>query len=376
MSKNFIVAIANSTLNAAEGHSSNSADVNRLRPYVERALTLTGWDLDRIAPTRIGPGLPWNYERRARELLAQAQSVLDVGTGGGELFAELCAGYHGRAIASEPWAVNAPIAKRRLSRREVDVVRAHSLRLPFHSGAFDLVLDRHEELDPNEVHRVLRRGGSLLTQQIGENEWNDLRPFFPPDARLRPSARSVRLRLAAEGDDRPRREDARHSVGVPRTRRARVSALHLAMDNPRLRSVGEGPRGPSPCRGPARRPTGPHSHRKPFHHRCSQDDLAGSGASPPGRTFLIRAPAIALSPARALHEAEQGPGPPGVPLHVHGARHRELGRDPRRCPRQDEVERHPRASGPRSQETRWRRDDARAHAPTQPPAQHEGLDDT
>jgi len=179
MSKNFIVAIANSTLNAAEGHSSNSADVNRLRPYVERALTLTGWDLDRIAPTRIGPGLPWNYERRARELLAQAQSVLDLGTGGGELFAELCAGYHGRAIASEPWAVNAPLAKRRLSRLEVDVVRAHSLRLPFHSGAFDLVLDRHEELDPNEVHRVLRRGGSLLTQQIGENEWIELRPFFP-----------------------------------------------------------------------------------------------------------------------------------------------------------------------------------------------------
>src|SRR5881409_4498092 len=123
----------------------NSADVNRLRPYVERALTLTGWNLDRIAPTRIGPGLPWNYERRARELLAQARSVLDLGTGAGELFAELCAGYHGRAIASEPWAVNAPIAKRRLSRLEVEVVRAHSLRLPFQSGAFDLVLDRHEE---------------------------------------------------------------------------------------------------------------------------------------------------------------------------------------------------------------------------------------
>ena len=111
--------------------------------------------------------------------MAQARSVLDLGTGAGELFAELCAGYHGRAIASEPWAVNAPIAKRRLSRLEVEVVRAHSLRLPFQSGAFDLVLDRHEELDPDEVHRVLRRGGSLLTQQIGQNEWEELRPFFP-----------------------------------------------------------------------------------------------------------------------------------------------------------------------------------------------------
>src|SRR2546427_13245748 len=96
--------------------ASNSADVNRLRPYVERALTLTGWDLDRIAPKRIGPGPPWNYERRARELLAQAQSVLDLGTGGGELFAGLCAGYRGRAIAAEPWAVNAASAKGRVVR--------------------------------------------------------------------------------------------------------------------------------------------------------------------------------------------------------------------------------------------------------------------
>src|SRR5256712_6661421 len=110
----------------------NSADVNRLRPYVERALTLTGWNLDRIAPTRIGPGLPWNYERRARELLAKAQSVLDLVTGGGELFAEFCAGYHGRAIASEPWAVNAPLTKRRLSRLEGDMACVHSLRLSFH----------------------------------------------------------------------------------------------------------------------------------------------------------------------------------------------------------------------------------------------------
>src|SRR2546426_11278897 len=108
----------------------DTADVNRLRPYVERALTFTGWNLDRIAPKRIGPGLPWNYERRARELLAQAQSVLDLGTGGGELFAELCAGYHGRAIASEPWAVNAPLAKRRLARLGVEVVRGQSLRRP------------------------------------------------------------------------------------------------------------------------------------------------------------------------------------------------------------------------------------------------------
>ncbi len=34
-------------------------------------------------------------------------------------------------------------------------------------------------MDPNEVQRVLTPGGTVFTQQIGRNEWNELRPFFP-----------------------------------------------------------------------------------------------------------------------------------------------------------------------------------------------------
>src|SRR2546427_4964164 len=75
------------------------------------------------------------------------------------------------------------------------------------------------------------------------------------------------------------------------------------MDDPRLRSLGERPRRPPPHGGPARRPRGPNSHRKPFHHRGWQDDVADGvhtdGAvlflyacllslSPPGRFFMMR----------------------------------------------------------------------------------------
>lgn len=157
----------------------DSAEVHRLRPYVERARAFAGWDLDGLAPRLVGPALPWDYKRRAQNLSTWASSTLDLGTGGGELLAEVFEGYQGRATASEPWAVNAPIAKRRLSPLGVEVVRAQSLRLPFRDGAFDLVLDRHEELEPREVQRILRPGGVVLTQQIGRNEWHELRPFFP-----------------------------------------------------------------------------------------------------------------------------------------------------------------------------------------------------
>jgi len=42
-----------------------------------------------------------------------------------------------------------------------------------------LVINRHEELDPSEVARVIRRGGRIITQQVGRDDWKELRTYFP-----------------------------------------------------------------------------------------------------------------------------------------------------------------------------------------------------
>jgi hypothetical protein len=39
-------------------------------------------------------------------------------------------------------------------------------------------LNRHEELSPQEIVRVLRKGGSFLTEQWGAS-WGEIRRFFP-----------------------------------------------------------------------------------------------------------------------------------------------------------------------------------------------------
>jgi len=153
--------------------------VERLRPYVERAARFSGWAFRGVAVTPFGAGPPWDYERRATHLLRTARTVLDLGTGGGEAFGDLCRGFGGRAVASEEWEVNAPVAARRLGALGVDVVRCRSLRLPFRDASFELVLDRHEDLDPSEVARVLAPGGRVLTQQVGRSDWTELRRFFP-----------------------------------------------------------------------------------------------------------------------------------------------------------------------------------------------------
>jgi len=157
---------------------SREAALGRLRPWVERAEGFSGWSFD-LGERHLGPPLPWSYADEVRQLARGATSVLDLGTGGGERLASLRDGLPSRVVATEEWHVNAPVARRRLAPVGVEVVRARSLDLPFAEGAFDLLIDRHEELEPSEVDRVLRSGGAFVTQQVGRRDWQELRPHFP-----------------------------------------------------------------------------------------------------------------------------------------------------------------------------------------------------
>src|SRR5262245_28496317 len=107
----------------------------------------------------LSPDLPWDYIARARELVANATSLVDIGTGGGERLSTICQGYHGRGIATEEWEVNAPVAANALRPLGFGVVHCADERLPFRDGAFDLILNRHSSLDPLDVPRLLAPGG-------------------------------------------------------------------------------------------------------------------------------------------------------------------------------------------------------------------------
>src|SRR2546430_10978303 len=84
---------------------------DRLRPFIEKARGFRGWSLEEVAPTRIGPGYPWDYRHRAADLIGRAPSVLDMGTAGVELFADLCRGRRVLAVATDPRTVTDPTPK-------------------------------------------------------------------------------------------------------------------------------------------------------------------------------------------------------------------------------------------------------------------------
>ena len=150
-----------------------------LEPYVRRVRDFSGWSFDDVDVRPLEPGPPWDYVALARARASAAGALLDLGTGGGEVLSRVVAGLAARVVATEGWAVNAPVARGRLAPLGAEVVRCSSLRLPFPDASFDLVLSRHEALDPAEVARVLRAGGQVVTQQVGHDDWSELWPYFP-----------------------------------------------------------------------------------------------------------------------------------------------------------------------------------------------------
>jgi SAM-dependent methyltransferase len=104
-----------------------------------------------------------------------------------------------RALATEEWGRNAPVAAQRLADLGVGVVRAPSTALPLRAASFDLVLARHEAIRPAEVARVLAPGGRFLTQQCTHDDWCELRRFFPAMAHFADHAVEYRREFRAAG---------------------------------------------------------------------------------------------------------------------------------------------------------------------------------
>ncbi|MBI2514691.1 class I SAM-dependent methyltransferase [Candidatus Wolfebacteria bacterium] len=144
----------------------------------DEAAPFKGWDFLYIKDRRIEEQPPWNYKALSKEFVKRSKAVLDMGTGGGEIFSTL-APFPARAVAIEGYKPNVKVAKERLEPLGAQVLEVdESYELPFADKEFDLILNRHSAFKASEVFRILRAGGRFLTQQVGGNDFFDLLEFF------------------------------------------------------------------------------------------------------------------------------------------------------------------------------------------------------
>jgi SAM-dependent methyltransferase len=153
------------------------------------AAPVDGWGFGWLAGRATEERPPWGYARLVGERMARAHAALDVDTGGGEVLAEIP--YPPKVLmATEAWPPNVLVARRNLRPLGATVVAvAPDAALPFGDDSFDLVVSRHPvRTDWADTARVLRPGGTYLSQQIGPGTMRELSeailgPLPPPDSR-------------------------------------------------------------------------------------------------------------------------------------------------------------------------------------------------
>lgn len=148
-----------------------------LKQQIEDAYkeSFSGWDFSYITKSKrmVSYPLSWNYESIVRSHIKNCESLLDMGTGGGEFLSSLTP-LPKLTYATESYVPNVDVAKKRLNPLGIEVMYVpenkqppYSDKLPFSDNYFDLIINRHEAYYPNELKRILKKDGVFITQQVG-----------------------------------------------------------------------------------------------------------------------------------------------------------------------------------------------------------------
>jgi SAM-dependent methyltransferase len=165
------------------------------------AVPVEGWDFSWFQGRATEERPPWGYARMMEQRMANAAAALDIETGGGEVLAGI--GQPPRLlVATESWVPNVAVARLALRGLGGHVIAvADRPSLPFGPESFDLVVSRHPVVTLwGEIARVLRPGGTFLSQQIGPGTNRELTDFFlgptPVNESRRPERAAAEARAA------------------------------------------------------------------------------------------------------------------------------------------------------------------------------------
>ena len=147
--------------------------------HEEQIAHIHGWDFSHIQDRYAEEDdLPWDYRQVIETYLTKEARLLDLDTGGGEFLLSL---EHPRRqmAATEEYPPNVALCRERLLPLGVDFRPASAMGpLPFPAESFDMALNRHADLCPREISRVLKKGGVFaLNDEMKPRMYGDMEAF-------------------------------------------------------------------------------------------------------------------------------------------------------------------------------------------------------
>ncbi len=137
----------------------------------EEERSFVGWDFSSIHHRTEEEALPWDYKEIVKSHLKSDLQLLDMGTGGGEFLLGLAHPYHLTSV-TEAYLPNYELCQQKLGTLGINVQLVEDdHHLSFEDNSFDIIINRHEAYDFQEIHRLLKPGGIFITQQVGR--WNN-----------------------------------------------------------------------------------------------------------------------------------------------------------------------------------------------------------
>lgn len=160
----------------------NLTKLKELWKQEERIAHIHGWDFSHIDERCVESDLPWNYKQIINRYRTDNMSILDYDTGGGEFLLSLHHP-HNKTAATEGYPPNVALCEKTLLPLGVDFKACSDpAGIPFPDEHFDLILNRHGSFHAGELHRLLKKGGLFITQQVGEDNDRDLVKLVLPNA--------------------------------------------------------------------------------------------------------------------------------------------------------------------------------------------------
>ncbi len=140
-----------------------------------------GWDFSHLEGRHTQGDVPWSYRAIIGQYLQDDMQILDYDTGGGEFLLRLGHPYKNTA-ATEGFPPNVELCEKELAPLGIRFKACGDpSNIPFADESFDMIINRHGAFDPKELYRLLRKGGMVITQQVGSDNDRDLVELVLPE---------------------------------------------------------------------------------------------------------------------------------------------------------------------------------------------------